>query len=212
MKTGLRLWAKPLRFSHICVVLFLLKKAGCFQALYRLFLYINIGVFLKNLQFFRGKPPFIFDQGRFIADYASTAHNSIISALDPVKLLAIARRTGFLQRESKLKPQEFVDMLMFSWFDHSQLSLQECCNDLAQQHHKSLSKVGLHKRFNPKSLDFLKAVLAEQMASKMNLSIAAEKWEPFSAVKISDSCKFVLPVQYNETIRAIKVSAMYLQL
>jgi len=87
---------------------------------------------------------------------------------------------------------------MFSWFDHSQLSLQECCNDLAQQHHKSLSKVGLHKRFNPKSLDFLKAVLAEQMASKMNLSIAAEKWEPFSAVKISDSCKFVLPVQYNE--------------
>lgn len=129
---------------------------------------------------------------------------SIGTALNPVRLSAIARETGFLRRESKLKPEEFIDTLMFSSFDHSQLSLQECCNDLAQQHQKSLSKVGLHKRFNERSLDFVKAILAEQIASKMNLSLAADKWKPFSRVLVADSCKFSLPKMYNEVYPSYK--------
>jgi hypothetical protein len=100
-----------------------------------------------------------------------------------------------MQRKSKLKPEEFIDTLMFSSFDHGQLSLQECCNDLAYWHQKALSKVALHKRFNPRSLDFLKSVLAEQMASKMN---PEHCWQPFTRVIISDSCKFSLPEQYKE--------------
>jgi hypothetical protein len=109
-----------------------------------------------------------------------------------------------LQRESKLKPEEFIDMLIFSSFDHSQVSLQELCNDLAQQHQKSLTKAGLQKRFNPNSLKFMKAVLAEQITSKMNLSPAADKWEPFSRVLIADSCKFSLPARYKENYPGYK--------
>jgi hypothetical protein len=198
MRRGLRRWAKPLRFSHICVNLILLKKGGLFSDSLPPFSIINIGIFFEKVTFLKGKPPFIFNQDKFIADHAATLQVSIATALDPVKLSAIARQNGFLQRKSKLKPEEFVDMLMFSSFDHSQLSLQECCNDLAQQHQTSLSKVGLHKRFNPESLKFLKAVLAEQIASKMNLPLSADKWAPFSAVKVSDSCKFTLPLCYND--------------
>ena len=84
---------------------------------------------------------------------------------------------------------------MFSGFDHSQLSLQECCNDLAQQYQKSLSKEALHKRFNDRSLGFLKLVLAEQMASKLD-TIQANNWQPFSRVLVADSCKFRLPDKY----------------
>jgi hypothetical protein len=97
-------------------------------------------------------------------------------------------------------------------FDHSQLSLQECCNDLAQHHRKSLSKVGLHKRFNQRSLDFLKSVLAEQMASRMNLSPAVDKWEPFSRVVIADSCKFSLPEKYKEDYPSYKSSGNVLSI
>jgi hypothetical protein len=94
-----------------------------------------------------------------------------------------------LQRTSKLKPDEFIDTVLFSDLDHHQLSLQDCCDDLAQQRQKMLSKVALHKRFNSRSLDFLKSVLAEQMTSK--LGIAGENsWQPFSRVMIADSCKF----------------------
>jgi hypothetical protein len=86
---------------------------------------------------------------------------------------------------------------MFSNFDHKQLSLQECCNDLACQHQRSLSKVALHKRFNRQSLDLLKLVLAEQIASKLNLE-QEHCWQPFTRVMLSDSCKFSLPKQYKE--------------
>lgn len=86
---------------------------------------------------------------------------------------------------------------MFSEFDHSQLSLQDCCNDLAQQGGKSLSKVGLHKRFNERSLTFLKLVFSEQMTSKLGID-QENNWQPFSRVLIADSCKFALQDQYKD--------------
>jgi hypothetical protein len=109
----------------------------------------------------------------------------------------LARKSGFLRRQSKLKPEEFIDTLMFSSFDNSQLSLQECCNDLVHHYQKPYSKVALHKRFNQRSLNFLKLVLAEQVASK--LEIRKENcWQPFNRVVISDSSKFSLPKQYKD--------------
>lgn len=123
--------------------------------------------------------------------------NSITSVLDPVKLDILARKSGFLQRKSKFKPEEFIDTLIFSGLDHSQLSLQECCNDLAQQHQKSMSKVALHNRFNERSLGFLKLVLEDQMASKLEINQDVN-WATFSKVLIADSCKFVMPEHYAE--------------
>jgi hypothetical protein len=122
---------------------------------------------------------------------------SIQSVFEPDKLSDLARQSGFQQRESKLRPAEFVDMLMFSDQDHSQLSLQDCCNDLAQQHQKSLSKVGLHKRFNAGALAFLKSVLASQMALKLDNG-NQNNWQPFSRVLIADSSKFTLPKNFIE--------------
>ncbi len=123
--------------------------------------------------------------------------NSINTVLDPLKLSTLARKSGFLRRKSKLKPEEFIDTLLFSSFDNSQLSLQECCNDMAQQHQKSFSKVALHKRFNERSQDFLKLVLAEQIASKLDFR-QENCWQPFNRVLISDSSKFSLPEQYKD--------------
>lgn len=109
----------------------------------------------------------------------------------------MARQSGFLQRKSKLKPAEFIDMLMFSEFDHSELSLQDCCNDLSQQHQVALSKVGLHKRFNEKTLSFLKQVFARQMSMKLG-AIQGRHWDAFSRVLLGDSSKFVLPKRFIE--------------
>lgn len=81
---------------------------------------------------------------------------------------------------------------MFTDLDHAQLSLQDCCNDLAIHHKKSLSKVGLHKRFNEASIAFLKLVLANQIASKLSTG-EETKCGAFSKIIIQDSCKFSLP-------------------
>ncbi len=104
----------------------------------------------------------------------------------------MAREHHFTQRQSKLSPHEFVDTLMFSQLDHSQVSLQDCCNDLNQQHQKHYSKVALHKRFNQSSVDFLKAVLAEQLADHPS-PVHGPLWKPFNRILIGDSCKFSIP-------------------
>jgi hypothetical protein len=85
--------------------------------------------------------------------------------------------------------------LINSGFDHNQLSLQECCNDLAQQHHKSLSKVAFHNRFNASSLKFLKSVLADQITARLHIGEAGIL-KPFTKVLIADSSKFSIPAQY----------------
>lgn len=132
-----------------------------------------------------------------MSDCATKLQQNITTAFDLTKLAELARSSGFLRRESKLKPEEFIETLMFSDFDHSQLSLQDCCNDLAQQHQKSLSKVALHKRFNEKSVDFLKLVLADQIASKLDID-PGTNWQPFSKAVIHDSSKFSLPKRYKD--------------
>ena len=107
-------------------------------------------------------------------------------------LEALARQHRFKQRESKLSPHEFIDTLMFSEQDHSLLSLQDCCNDLSQQYQKQYSKVALHKRFDQAAVDFLKAVLGQQLA---NHPVAAPDrlWNSFNRILIGDSCKFSIP-------------------
>jgi hypothetical protein len=104
----------------------------------------------------------------------------------------LARKHNFTQRQSKLSAYEFIDTLMFSQADHSQVSLQDCCNDLIQQHQKQYSKVAFHKRFNQNSVNFLKAVLADQLADHPT-SVHEDLWNPFNRILIGDSCKFSIP-------------------
>ena len=161
------------------------------------FLLYKYTVFFKQAPFLKGKVPFIFNQTQFIIGCGPTLQSSVTTIFDPLKLTELARKTGFQQRKSKLKPAEFIDTMMFCDLDHSRLSLQDCCNDLASQHQKSISKVALHKRFNDKSFNFLKSVLSEQMASKLGLNME-KHWQTFTRVLIADSCKFTLPDQYQE--------------
>jgi hypothetical protein len=72
------------------------------------------------------------------------------------------------------------------------MSLQDCCNDINQQHEKQYSKVALHKRFNQNSVAFLKAVLAEQIANHPTMAHEF-LWNPFERILIGDSCKFSIP-------------------
>jgi len=52
MRRGLRRWAKPLRFSHICLSFNFNEKGGCFPDILPPFSYINIAVFLKKATVF----------------------------------------------------------------------------------------------------------------------------------------------------------------
>jgi len=102
-----------------------------------------------------------------------------------------------MKRASKLAPEHFLECRMFAKEEHGQLSLQDSCNDILLHNGVRVSKVALHKRFNDNSVDFVRKVLARQMLAKMEFSTQRD-WSGFSAVIISDSCKFQLPKGLSE--------------
>lgn len=111
----------------------------------------------------------------------------------------IARRSGFVKRVSKLAPEHFLECMMFA--DLEQGSLQDCCDDIVLHNGVRVSKVALHKRFNSSSVDFVREVLSAQMSSRMDFH--NRDWSGFTAVVISDSCKFQLPGKLSEVYPAM---------
>jgi hypothetical protein len=102
-----------------------------------------------------------------------------------------------MRRSSKLAPEHFLECLMFADLEHGQLSLQESCDDMVLHNGIRVSKVALHKRFNQSSVGFVRAVLSDQMLTRMDF-VEARDWSAFSAVIIADSCKFHLPKGLSE--------------
>lgn len=117
--------------------------------------------------------------------------------LDIDQIRSTARKVGFMKRSSKLTAEHFLECLMFANTEDGQLSLQGACNDMVLHSGVRVSKVALHKRFNNSSVEFVRSVLAHQMLSKMNF-VDNRDWSAFSAVILSDSCKFQLPKGFSE--------------
>lgn len=113
-------------------------------------------------------------------------------------LEAVARQTGFLRRKTKLTPSVFLDTLLFNEFDNKQVSLNDHSLDLRLKHQLQIRKQSLDQRFNACSVDFVKALLTEQMSLQLNRSIHSSVLDPFSSVKIKDSTRFWLPANLKE--------------
>ena len=82
-------------------------------------------------------------------------------------------------------------------FDHhlnDQPSLQHHSLGLAQDHGCKISKQGLDKRFNDKSVDFFNTIFKNYLSKRINTGTIKSEWEKkFSAIRIMDSTEFKLP-------------------
>lgn len=72
----------------------------------------------------------------------------------------IARKTKFIQRESKFNAETFVSLCTFSNDDLCINSLSQLCCKLAANNDITISAEGLNERFNEKSVNFLKEILS----------------------------------------------------
>lgn len=88
-------------------------------------------------------------------------------------------------------------------FDHhlnEQPSLQQHSIGLAQDHGCMISKQGLDKRFNEKSVDFLNTIFKNYLSKHLNTGAIKSEWEKkFSAIRIMDSTEFKLPESLSES-------------
>ena len=88
----------------------------------------------------------------------------------------------------------FLNSLLSTEADQSRISLLSLKGDLHENYNCSVSKVGIHKKFTPEAVVFLKTVfsklLSEKSTSQLTGAIDTDK---FNRIRIKDSTKFRLP-------------------
>ena len=90
----------------------------------------------------------------------------------------------------------FVDLLMFASGPSNQLSLEDLANDFCEQHGVNISKQGLHQRFNDSSVEFMQALLKEQLSKQLCCVENPELRKHFNRVRIKDSTRYSVPKEY----------------
>lgn len=114
-------------------------------------------------------------------------------------LETLGRKSGFIQRSSKLSACQFLNMLMFTHHQGKELTLLDLTGDLYQQFGVSLTKQSLQERFNERAVQFMQSVLSGLLHQQLSPTPGPEHFAHFTRVRIKDSTRFALPEQYAAT-------------
>lgn len=99
----------------------------------------------------------------------------------------IAQEVGFVQRKSKLKPRLFAEVLLSSCLSETSPTLEQMCG-LLQNKGVSITKQGLHERFNHESVEWMKRLFGVSLQQfKTQQCECIDLLKCFSDVKIQDS-------------------------
>lgn len=110
-----------------------------------------------------------------------------------------ARKTGFVQRESKMGGAEFVQTLVFGWLSNPLATLEELAQTAASVG-VEITPQGLDQRFTKAGADFLKNVLDQAVSELVQGEAPAnDVLKQFSGVYIQDSTIVDLPEELTET-------------
>ncbi len=104
---------------------------------------------------------------------------------------ALARRTGFVQRASKLTGAAFVQALVFGWLANPQASVEA---QVAAAVGVAISAHGLDQRFTEAAATFLEEMLAAAVQTVIAADpVAIPLLERFTPVVLLDSSTITLP-------------------
>lgn len=118
----------------------------------------------------------------------------------PEELIAIARRTGFSKRDSKMSPNSFFDIMMYDASSVHSKSLNQLAIEAMSEYDIGITKQGIDKRFNDKTLDFFKYLIEKQLSVKLDQSIEAGWLGSFNRVLIKDGTRFDLPEAFHDRL------------
>jgi hypothetical protein len=111
----------------------------------------------------------------------------------------LGKETGFIQREREITGADFVQDLIFGWWEDPLITLDGLVQ-IAQRREVSISASGLSQRFGERSAIFLERML-ERLSARM---LQAEEQVPvgllrrFSEVYVEDSSTITLPDELQE--------------
>lgn len=106
---------------------------------------------------------------------------------------AQAKKTGFVQRQSKLSGSRFAQTLVFGWLDNPDATLEELAQ-MATALGVSISAQGLDQRFSQSAAAFMQALLEQAVQNVVTSDpVAIPLLRRFAGVYIVDSSTVALP-------------------
>lgn len=123
---------------------------------------------------------------------ANKLSKKITEIINEDNINIIAKDNGFFIREVKLDGFKFLDMLLFTHFNHKELSLNDLSIQLKIRYGITIRKQSIDERFTETAVKFLKTVLEKiiNIYVQKNNEIDFTK---YANVRIKDSTAFQLP-------------------
>jgi len=111
--------------------------------------------------------------------------------------LAVAQK--FCQRESKLKPEVFFDVLFYVASRSQNVSLEAMSSYLEAEYGIVMGKQSIDERFTEKTVNFVNAVVIKTLERKISQMLYVKNiFGDFNHIRIKDSTKFNIPSNLAE--------------
>src|SRR6056297_3689879 len=131
------------------------------------------------------------DHHKKFSSLANKLSDKIINLLTEQKIESLAKEIGFIKHDSvKLNGWKFLEMLLFTHFNHEHLSLNDLALQLHQRYGIVISKQGINNRFTHVAVRFFRAILEEVLASTLTTEQPMPILDKFPHVRIKDSTAF----------------------
>jgi hypothetical protein len=112
-----------------------------------------------------------------------------------------AKEVGFVQRESLINGNRFLELLLLNCTKGILLSLEDLAREFELLYGQTISKQGVDNRFNPEAVLFLKSILDRLMEQQLNIISGSDKEYRFTACRLKDSTRFRLPDSYSSVYK-----------
>jgi Transposase DDE domain len=115
---------------------------------------------------------------------------------------ATARRTGFVQRTSKMTGKLFLALVTFGVWSEAKTTLVQLAAKVTQLgQHVDVSPEAIHQRMNKKAIAFLQDMIRQALAKVQSLEHVCDDglFPAFTKVYIADSTGFGLPEELHKT-------------
>ncbi len=123
---------------------------------------------------------------------ANQLSNKITEILNEDNINKKSKECGFTIRKGKLDGFKFLDMLLFTHFNHKELSLNDLSVQLNCQYGIFITKQGIDERFTRAAVIFFKSILEDVINISINKQSKID-FTKYDKVRIKDSTAFQLP-------------------
>ena len=116
----------------------------------------------------------------------------IKNLLDANYINSIAKQTGFILREGKIDGFVFLDMLLFTHFNHRMLSLNDLSIQIKKRFGIDISRQSIDERFTNRAVEFFRTVLEKALEITISKHYNID-FLNHDRVLIKDATSFQLP-------------------